>query len=399
MLLMEQIPLAGKRVLIREDFNVPLKDGKIAHTARIDAALPTIKSALAKEAKVILMSHLGRPEEGHFDSAFSLKPVAEYLSEVLKQDVPLVESDNVPPLKNGQVVLLENVRFLAGEEKNSPALSKKLAALCDVFVMDAFAVSHRKQASTYGVAEYAPEVCAGPLLQNELTAIDKILKNPKAPVLAIVGGSKVSGKLDLLNSLLEKVDVLVVGGGIANTFLAAKGYPIGASLYEEALIPTATALLAKATSSGKKIWLPKDVIVAETLADNVPTQNKAVTDVKALEKIFDIGFEARADLAEEISKAQTILWNGPVGVFEIPAFSEGTKALANAITKSSAYSVAGGGDTLSAIAMFQAESGISYLSTGGGAFLEALEGKVLPAVSILLTKENERAKNIETSSY
>ncbi len=392
MLMMENVALANQRVLIREDFNVPLQDGKVAHAARIDAALPTIKQAIAAQAKVILMSHLGRPVAGQFDQAFSLAPIAAYLSKALNQEVALVDVAHLPPLQKGQVVLLENVRFLEGEEENAPALSQQLAALCDVFVMDAFAVSHRKQASTYGVAEYAPIACAGPLLQKELSVIDKVLKNPKKPVLAIVGGAKVSGKLDLLTSLLEKVDVLVVGGGIANTFLAATGKPVGASLYEETLVPTAQKLLEQAKKQGKKIWLPTDVVVAHDLAETAIGQNKTIDEVQPGDKIFDIGVASQKDLAKEITKANTILWNGPVGVFEMTPFSAGTRALAQAIAQSEAYSVAGGGDTLAAISAFDVEAELSYLSTGGGAFLEMCEGKVLPAVSILMTKENKRAK-------
>lgn len=390
MLKMADVALSNQTVLIREDFNVPMADGKISHTARIDAALPTLRTALEKGAKVIVMSHLGRPNEGEFAAKFSLKPVAEYLSVKLGQPVPLVSIDEIPTLLQKQIVLLENVRFLKGEENNAPELARKLANLCDIFVMDAFAVAHRAQASTVGVAEYAKTVCAGPLLQQELDALNKIFAHPQKPVLAIVGGSKVSSKLQVLTNLLDKVDILVLGGGIANTFLKAKGLPIGDSLFEADLVPTATELLVKAQRLGKTIWLPEDVVVSDKIDNQAKIAIKAVNEVSGTDKILDIGPKAQQSLTELIKTAKTILWNGPVGVFEFTPFAQGTQALANAVANSSAFSVAGGGDTLAAIEQFNVTKGISYLSTGGGAFLEALEGITLPAVSIL----QERSKLI-----
>ncbi|MGE3320314.1 MAG: phosphoglycerate kinase, partial [Candidatus Berkiella sp.] len=371
MLKMADVALSNQTVLIREDFNVPMADGKISHTARIDAALPTLRTALEKGAKVIVMSHLGRPNEGEFAAKFSLKPVAEYLSVKLGQPVPLVSIDEIPTLLQKQIVLLENVRFLKGEENNAPELARKLANLCDIFVMDAFAVAHRAQASTVGVAEYAKTVCAGPLLQQELDALNKIFAHPQKPVLAIVGGSKVSSKLQVLTNLLDKVDILVLGGGIANTFLKAKGLPIGDSLFEADLVPTATELLVKAQRLGKTIWLPEDVVVSDKIDNQAKIAIKAVNEVSGTDKILDIGPKAQQSLTELIKTAKTILWNGPVGVFEFTPFAQGTQALANAVANSSAFSVAGGGDTLAAIEQFNVTKGISYLSTGGGAFLEA----------------------------
>lgn len=388
MLYMDNLSLDDKCVLIREDFNVPMKDGKILHTARIDAALPTIQKALQAGAKVILISHLGRPSEGVFSQDYSLRPIADYLSIVLNQPVKLFALNEAITLNKGEVALLENVRFLEGEQSNDPKLAQKLAALGDIFVMDAFAVAHRKQASTYGIAEYAKVACAGPLLHKELIAIDKVLQTAKKPVVAIVGGSKISTKLELLSNLLDKVDTLVVGGGIANTFLAARGFPVGSSLYEEALVPFARDLWEKAETLGKTLWLPTDVVVATSLEDQQGTV-KSCDAVQNQDKIFDIGPTSRKSLQQTLKQAQTILWNGPVGVFEYPAFAEGTKALAQGIVASHAFSVAGGGDTLSAIEMCQIEPYISYLSTGGGAFLEALEGKILPAVEILETRAKE----------
>ncbi len=392
MLTMDSVPLHNKWVLIREDFNVPMKDGNITHTARIDATLPTLKAALAQGAKVIVMSHMGRPTEGVVDPALSLKPVAHYLSQCLAQQVPLFSlGEKVPTLQAGEIALLENVRFLVGEEQNSKELGMRLAALGEVFVMDAFAVAHRAQASTCGVAQYAPIACAGPLLQAELQAIRQVLTTAKGPVVAIVGGSKVSSKLKLLTNLLNKVDILVVGGGIANTFLAATGMPVGASLYEENLVDTAKAMLEKASTLGKTIWLPVDVIVAQELSDTATGLVKSCQAVAAQDKIFDIGPQSQASLQECLMKAKTILWNGPVGVFECAPFAKGTQSLAQAISQSSAFSVAGGGDTLAAIEQFQVQDKISYLSTGGGAFLEALEGKTLPAVAVLETRTKESA--------
>lgn len=389
MLLMSDVDLSNKTVLIREDFNVPMQDGKITHSIRIDAALPTLREALAKGAKVLVMSHLGRPTEGQFDPQFSLQPIADYLANALGQAVPLVSIENVPALQPSQIALLENVRFLNGEEKNTEELARQLASLCEIFVMDAFAVAHRAQASTVGVAEYAPKVCAGPLLQKELTALNKIFDHPQKPVLAIVGGSKVSTKLQILTNLLDKVDILVLGGGIANTFLKAKGLPIGDSLYEADLVPTASELLMKAQRLGKQIWLPEDVVVSDKIEQHAKTQNKLVNEVNAGDKILDIGLQAQKSIAEMIKSVKTILWNGPVGVFEFAPFAAGTKVLAEAVAASNAFSVAGGGDTLAAIEQFHVTEGISYLSTGGGAFLESLEGITLPAVSILQERSKE----------
>lgn len=389
MLLMNDVDLSNKTVLIREDFNVPMQDGKITHSIRIDAAIPTLREALAKGAKVLVMSHLGRPTEGQFDPQFSLQPIADYLAKALGQAVPLVDLENVPTLSPSQIALLENVRFLKGEEKNAEDLARKLANLCDVFVMDAFAVAHRAQASTVGVAEYAAQVCAGPLLQKELIALQKIFDHPEQPVLAIVGGSKVSTKLQILTNLLDKVDILVLGGGIANTFLKAKGLPVGDSLYEADLVPTAKELIRKAQRLGKTIWLPEDVVVSDKIDSQAKTQVKLVNEVSAGDKILDIGLRAQASLVEAIHSAKTILWNGPVGVFEFAPFAAGTKVLAEAIATSSAFSVAGGGDTLAAIEQFKVSDRISYLSTGGGAFLESLEGITLPAVSILQERSRE----------
>ncbi len=391
MLTMDKVDLNDKWVLIREDFNVPMKEGKIAHTARIDAAIPTLQKALSKGAKVIVMSHMGRPIEGQFDATLSMQPIAEYLESCLKQKVPVFKlDDQKPALKSGELALLENVRFLVGEEKNSPDLAKRLASLCDVFVMDAFAVAHRAQSSTYGVAEFAPIACAGPLLESELQAIHHVVIAPQRPVIGIVGGSKVSSKLKLLNNLLETLDVLVVGGGIANTFLAAKGFPMGESLYEADLVQTAKELLVKAKELGKTIWLPTDVVVGTHLSDDAKSTIKDCADVTAQDKIFDIGPASQKSLADCLQTAKTILWNGPVGVFEYAPFAEGTRSLANAIVASKAFSVAGGGDTLAAIEQFNIQDKISYLSTGGGAFLEALEGKSLPAVAILETRSKEQ---------
>lgn len=383
---MDALDLHHKRVLIREDFNVPMEGKHITNAARLESALPTLRLALEKQAKVIVMSHLGRPVEGKFDPAYSLAPIAEYLSEKLSRPVKLFSLDDVPQWQPGDIGLLENVRFLPGEEANAEALSKQLASLGDIFVMDAFAVAHRAQASTSGVAQFAPIACAGPLLCRELAAIEAIQRHPQSPAVAIVGGSKISTKLQLLENLLQKVDTLVVGGGIANTLLAAQGYSVGASLYEPALLSTASALLAQANASGKTIWLPVDVVVAPTL-DSAGTV-KNVTEIEETDKIFDIGPTARVELGHIVRAAKTILWNGPVGVFEVPAFSQGTASLAKAIGESSAFSVAGGGDTLAAVAQFHVEEKISYLSTGGGAFLEAMEGKILPAVEALMNRRD-----------
>ena len=376
---MQDLDLANKRVLIREDLNVPIKDGKVSSDARIRASLPTIEQALDSGAKVILMSHLGRPTEGQFEQEFSLQPVADYLSELLARRVDLVSDwqDGID-LENGQVVLLENVRFNPGEKKNTDALSQAYAALCDIFVMDAFGTAHRAQASTHGVAKFAPVACAGPLLAGELEALDKALANPARPMVAIVGGSKVSTKLTVLETLSEKVDQLIVGGGIANTFLAASGMPVGKSLCEEELIPAAKALMAKTD-----IPVPTDVVTGKEFSESAPAVLKAASDVTADDMIFDIGPETSATLTDILATAGTILWNGPVGVFEFDQFGGGTKAISEAIAASSAFSLAGGGDTLAAIDKYGIADKVSYISTGGGAFLEYVEGKILPAVDIL----------------
>lgn len=385
---MTDLDLAGKRVFIRADLNVPVKDGKVTSDARIQATIPTLKLALEKGAKVMVTSHLGRPTEGEFDEASSLQPVVDYLNNALDVPVRLVRDylDGVE-VNAGEIVVLENVRINKGEKKNDPELGKKYAALCDVFVMDAFGTAHRAQASTYGVAEFAPIACAGPLLAAELDALGKALKEPQRPMLAIVGGSKVSTKLTVLDSLSKVADQLIVGGGIANTFIAAEGKDVGKSLYEADLIPEAQRL-AKAT----QIPVPTDVRVGLEFSETAPATEKSVDDVKADESIFDIGEQSAEELAKIIKNAKTILWNGPVGVFEFPNFRKGTEVVANAIveaTKNGAFSIAGGGDTLAAIDLFGIKDKISYISTGGGAFLEFVEGKVLPAVEIL----EKRAKN------
>lgn len=376
--------LTNQRVLIREDFNVPLEDGKITNNARILAALPTIKLALEANARVILISHLGRPEEGQYQEEFSLKPVAEELSRLLNHPVTLqkdwLNGVNIAP---GEIVLCENVRFNRGEKKNDETLAKQMAALCDIFVMDAFGTAHRAEASTYGVAQFAMIACAGPLLIGELTALEKALLHPKRPVIAIVGGSKVSTKLDVLNALLDKVDALIVGGGIANTFMAATGLPIGKSLYEEGFIAEAQRLLQLAKQHNKQILLPADVVVATEFSKNSPAQIKSAKSVTDAEMILDVGPETAVHYERVLKNAGTIIWNGPVGVFEFPAFAEGTRKLALAIANSNAYSLAGGGDTVAAVEQFNIADKISYISTGGGAFLEFVEGKKLPAVAIL----------------
>lgn len=381
MLSMEQVDLKGKIALIREDFNVPMANGKITHTIRIDCALPTIKRALEKGARVILLSHLGRPKEGKISPEFSLAPVAEFLSQRLSLNVPLVYLGDPLPWQQSPVILMENVRFLHGEEENSPELSKKLAQLGDVFVMDAFACAHRAQASTAGIANFVDVACAGPLLLQEINAITKALNSPERPIVAIVGGSKVSTKLHVLTNVLNKVDVLVVGGGIANTFLVAEGHEVGESLYEPDCVEIAKNMLLKAKSLGKTIFLPQDVVVAKSMEDQ--GEVKSIQTVSKDDKIFDIGPESAKKLQDIIQTAKTILWNGPVGVFEKSAFAEGTQKLGDAIQKANAFSVAGGGDTLAAIEAFNIKN-ISYLSTGGGAFLEMLEGKTLPGVAALI---------------
>jgi phosphoglycerate kinase len=384
---MVDLDLSGKRVLIRQDLNVPVKNGKVVSDIRIQASVPTIEKALAAGAAVMLLSHLGRPVEGQYDEASSLKPVAGRLSELLGKPVRL-EKDWLGGIliAPGEVVLCENVRFNAGEEKNSDELGKKMAALCDVFVMDAFGTAHRAQASTHSVAKFAPIVCAGPLLASELDALGKALETPTKPLVAIVGGSKVSTKLTVLKSLSEKVDQLIVGGGIANTFIAAAGFPVGKSLYEADLIEEAQRLIAAAKQAGSDIPIPVDVVCAKEFSETATATIKKVADVEADDLILDIGPDTAKQYAELLKSAGTIVWNGPVGVFEIEQFSHGTQVLATAIADSSAFSIAGGGDTLAAIDKYGIEDKISYTSTGGGAFLEFLEGKELPAVAILKSR-------------
>ncbi|MFO2170234.1 phosphoglycerate kinase [Pseudomonas aeruginosa] len=381
---MTDLDLKGKRVLIREDLNVPVKDGQVQSDARIKAALPALKLALEKGAAVMVCSHLGRPTEGEFSAENSLKPVAEYLSKALGREVPLLADylDGVE-VKAGDLVLFENVRFNKGEKKNADELAQKYAALCDVFVMDAFGTAHRAEGSTHGVARFAKVAAAGPLLAVELDALGKALGNPARPMAAIVAGSKVSTKLDVLNSLAGICDQLIVGGGIANTFLAAAGHKVGKSLYEADLVETAKAIAAKV-----KVPLPVDVVVAKEFAESAVATVKAIAEVADDDMILDIGPQTAAQFAELLKTSKTILWNGPVGVFEFDQFGEGTRTLANAIADSAAFSIAGGGDTLAAIDKYGIAERISYISTGGGAFLEFVEGKVLPAVEIL----EQRAK-------
>ena len=375
---MNQLLLSNKRVLIREDLNVPIRDGCVANDARLRAAVPSIQAAVDAQARVILMSHLGRPTEGEFDPQYSMAPVAEALSALMGMPV-LFKSDwpsDAP--QPGEVWLLENVRFNEGEKVNADALARQYAALCDVFVMDAFGTAHRAQASTHGVAKFAPESCAGPLLAGELDALSRALSAPATPMVAVVGGSKVSTKLAVLEQLSQTCDQLVVGGGIANTFLAAAGYPVGKSLCEVELIPTAKALMSKT-----QIPLPIDVVVAKAFSASADATVKLAADVADDDMILDVGPLSQARMAEVLLAAGTILWNGPVGVFEFDAFSGGTRALSNAVAQSKAFSVAGGGDTLAAIDQFEIADQVSYISTGGGAFLEFVEGKALPAVAIL----------------
>ena len=380
---MADVDLSGKRVLIREDLNVPITDGEVGNDKRIRAALPTIRAALDAGAAVMVMSHLGRPKEGQPDPAFSLAPVARYLAGALDRDVPLaadwIDGVDVAP---GQLVLLENVRFLPGEKASEESLARRMAALCDVFVMDAFGTAHRAQASTYGVAEFAPIACAGPLLSAELEALARALDNPARPLVAIVGGSKVSNKITVLDTLAGLVDVLIVGGGIANTFIAAAGHEVGKSLHEADMLDTARGLTAGGDGRAE-IPVPNDVVVGPEFAAEAPATTKSIDAVSADELILDIGPETGKRFADIVAGAGTIIWNGPVGVFEFDQFSGGTRALAEAIAASPAFSVAGGGDTLAAIDKFGVTDRISYISTGGGAFLEFVEGKKLPAVAML----------------
>ncbi len=387
---MTDLDLAGKRVLIREDLNVPVSEGKVTSDKRIRASLPTIEHAMNAGAKVMLMSHLGRPSEGEYDAQFSLQPVADHLSGLLGKQVRLakdwLEGINID---EGEVVLCENVRFNKGEKKNDDALAKKMAALCDIYVMDAFGTAHRAQASTHGVGKYAPTACAGPLLAAELEALGKALDNPARPMVAIVGGSKVSTKLTVLESLSKVVDQLIVGGGIANTFIAAAGFNVGKSLCESDLIDTAKRLTEAAKSQGGDIPVPVDVVCGKEFSESAQAELKPVAEVGDDDMIFDVGPETSKQFADILQNAGTVVWNGPVGVFEFDQFGAGTKALSMAIAQSDAFSIAGGGDTLAAVDKYQISDQISYISTGGGAFLEFLEGKKLPAVAML----EERAQS------
>lgn len=385
------LDLAGKRVLIRSDLNVPVKDGKVTSDARITASMPTIEHCLKAGAAVMVMSHRGRPEEGVADEENSLQPIADDMSAKLGIEVRLVKDylDNAPQVAAGEVVLLENVRFNAGEKKDNEDLAKKYASLCDIFVMDAFGTAHRAQASTHGAGKFAPVACAGLLLADELDNIAKALANPARPMVAIVGGSKVSTKLTVLEALSEKVDQMVVGGGIANTFLKASGHPVGKSLCEDDLVDTAKALMEKMSARGATIPIATDVVVGKNFDENEPAVLKKADEVADDEMIFDIGPDSAKELAEIISKAGTIVWNGPVGVFEFDQFGEGTKTVAMAIANADGFSLAGGGDTIAAIQKYNIYDKVSYISTAGGAFLEYLEGKTLPAVDML----EERAKS------
>ena len=382
---LEDLDIKGKQLLIRQDLNVPVADGKVSSDQRILAALPTIRYALEQGASVLLMSHLGRPTEGEYEDKFSLQPVADYLSQALGAPVPLVADylDKRPTPAAGSVALLENVRFNTGEKKNDDALSAQYAALCDIYVMDAFGTAHRAQASTHGVGLAAPAACAGPLLSGELDALAKALDNPARPLVAIVGGSKVSTKLTVLDTLADKVDQLIVGGGIANTFIAACNQPVGKSLYEQDLTDEASRLLASARENGGDIPVPEDVVCGTEFSADSEARTMPVADVSDDDMIFDIGPETARQYADMLASAGTILWNGPVGVFEFDQFGQGTEILARAIADSPAFSIAGGGDTLAAVDKYGIADDISYISTGGGAFLEFLEGKKLPAVAML----------------
>ncbi len=382
---MTDLDLAGKRVLIREDLNVPVKDGVVTSDARIRASLPTIELALKAGAKVIVMSHLGRPTEGEYAEEFSLQPVATHLGKLLERDVKVVKDWQAGiDVSEGELVLLENVRFNVGEKKDAEDLSKAYAELCDIFVMDAFGTAHRAQASTHGVAKFAPVACAGPLLSGELDALEKALANPARPMVAIVGGSKVSTKLTVLETLSDKVDQLIVGGGIANTFLAASGLPVGKSLCEQDLIANAKALMEKCD-----IPVPTDVVTGTEFSESAVATLKPAAEVNDDDMIFDIGPDSSAALADILKDAKTIIWNGPVGVFEFDQFGQGTESLSKAIADSDGFSIAGGGDTLAAVDKYKITDKVSYISTGGGAFLEYVEGKVLPAVAMLESRAND----------
>jgi phosphoglycerate kinase len=385
------LDLAGKRVLIRADLNVPVKDGKVTSDARITASMPTIEHCLKAGAAVMVMSHRGRPEEGVADEENSLQPIADDMAAKLGKEVRLVKDylDKAPQVAGGEVVLLENVRFNAGEKKDDEDLAKKYASLCDIFVMDAFGTSHRAQASTHGVGKFAPVACAGLLLAEELDALNKALANPARPMVAIVGGSKVSTKLTVLEALSEKVDQLVVGGGIANTFLKAAGHPVGKSLCEDDLVGTAKSLMEKMTARGATIPIATDVVVGKQFDENEPAVLKKADEVADDEMIFDIGPDSAKELADIIMQAGTVVWNGPVGVFEFDQFGDGTKTISMAIANTKAFTLAGGGDTIAAIQKYDIYDKVSYISTAGGAFLEFLEGKTLPAVAML----EERAKS------
>jgi phosphoglycerate kinase len=387
---MSSLDLKNKRVLIREDLNVPIQDGKVSSDARLKAAIPTLQQALSAGAKVMVMSHLGRPTEGEYNPEFSLQPVVDYLAAALNFPVRLATDYlNGVEVATGELVVFENVRFNKGEKNNDDTLSKQLASLCDIFVMDAFGTAHRAQASTHGVAKYAPIACAGPLLAAELSALAKALHNPARPLVAIVGGSKVSTKLTVLDSLSTIVDQLIVGGGIANTFIAAQGYNVGKSLVEVDLIDEAKRLTQNAIDNNGEIPIPTDVVVGKEFSASAEATLKAVDQIDDDDMIFDIGPQTAQKLADIIAKAGTIVWNGPVGVFEFDQFGHGTEAIAKAIANSSAFSIAGGGDTLAAVDKYQIADKISYISTGGGAFLEFLEGKKLPAVEILEQRSAE----------
>ena len=384
---MSELVLSGKRVLIRADLNVPLSDGKVTSDTRIQASVPTIEAALSQGASVVVMSHLGRPKEGSFDASASLAPVAQRLGELLDTSVALLpELDDCKNVQTGQVALLENVRFLTGEKADDETLARRMAEICDVFVMDAFGTAHRAQASTHGVAKYAPSVCAGLLLEAELRAFQQTLAQPATPMVAIIGGAKVSTKLEVLGSLASIADRIIVGGGIANTFIAAAGYEVGSSLYEPELLDTARQIADQVD-----IPIPVDVMVAKTFAADAVGVVKAIDNVQSDEMILDIGPVTARAWAESLMDAQTIMWNGPVGVFEFAQFGQGTKVIGEAILESDAFSIAGGGDTLAAVEQYGLAEGISYISTGGGAFLELVEGKTLPAVEVL----GERCSAIE----
>ena len=381
---MSELNLTNKRVLIREDLNVPMDAGRITDETRLLAALPTIQQALSQQAAVILVSHLGRPTAGEFDPQYSMVPVANRLTHLLNQDVRVIKDwHQGVKVQPGEVVMLENIRFETGEKSNEDALAQQLADLCDVFVMDAFGTAHRAHASTTGVSQFAPIACAGPLLINELAALEKGLKNPAKPMLAVIGGAKVSGKLQVLHSLVDKVDKLIVGGGIANTFIKAAGYRVGQSLYEPDLVAEAKQLIEQAKQIGNEIPIPEDVVVATEFNENALAEVKLVGDVADDDMILDIGPKTAALYAYIAKQAKTVVWNGPVGVFEFPQFSRGTQLLAEGIAQSGGFSMAGGGDTLAAVSKYGIEDKISYISTGGGAFLQVLQGKPLPAVTML----------------